>query len=312
MSTPAPIYLDATKLAKLDCRRKFGFAFEQHLESSRDKDALKLGVSVHTLAEVWNNRPENWYIDDCFTAFVPYILKVAQENTLPTADVAKDKRRSVQSLFDIMTAYCYREDTFKTAIQDGKPMQEVHFQIPTEHYVDGRQIILCGYIDRVVLDEQNNYFGLDYKTTLTAIGTYWADQFASSIQMNLYMWAIAQMGLKPKGLMICGMQPLVSGARISVLPVIGGSRKLLDERINGMLDTAVQMLSLPADTPNTNACHQQYACEFWAACNSWGTHRKAILQEDYRQAEVWSPEIPREPHGYWTMDHETILIKETS
>lgn len=303
-----PLYLDATKLSKLlACRRKYTFAHEAGaIEADKDKDALALGVSLHTLAEVWNNLPSDWDRDEAFKAFVPYALQTGVANGLKPASQAHDKRRSLEALLDVTTEYCHRTDIFKTALDpEGNPAQEMHFKIPTGRVwgdpatYQCYEIVLCGYIDRVVLDELDNSYGFDYKSTLAALTTHWATQFSSSVQMNLYMWALYQLGYKPKGLMICGMQPLVSGARVSVLPVIGGSRKLVESRIDGVLDNALAALDLEAMTPNTNSCHGMYACEYYAVCNAWGSHREAIIREDYRLATTWQPEIAREPAALW-------------
>lgn len=307
----ATVHVDATKLsALLKCEKSFQYKHQEVISSKEKADALSFGIAAHEVLDVWNRRPQVGTASDSLLSeqlgeIVAYSLAVAADNEL---QLCKDKRRQPESLLHLITGYAetYRNPTdttdyYTAELSDGTPCAELHFAIPSPY---DKTVVFTGYIDRIIENSLKQRYVLDYKSTVTALGSWWADGFQSGPQMNLYQWAGSQLlGEKLSGVMVHGMQMLTTGTRFSHQPVMN-SHRLADEMIREYTTIVQRYRKQGESLRNRAGCTSPFKCEFFDLCMSVGKTRNIVKKNNFQPAELWSPETKREPGAQWVSENQ--------
>jgi hypothetical protein len=182
----------------------------------------------------------------------------------------------------------FRNDNAATVrLSNGRPAVELSFRLPID---DG--IILCGHLDRVVHWPQGGGdFVMDRKTTSSALGSYYFDQFKPDNQMSLYSFAGAAILSAPiKGVIIDAVQVGVTFSRFARGLTYRSQPELdewLDETYRWIqkVHTAVDEDFWPA---NDKSCHHYGGCVFRKVCGAAPQVREQILESDY-EVRPWNP-----------------------
>jgi hypothetical protein len=182
----------------------------------------------------------------------------------------------------------FRDDNAATIrLANGKPAVELSFRLP----IDG-DLVLCGHLDRVVHWPQGGGdFVMDRKTTGSAVGSYYFDQYKPDNQMSLYSFAGAAILSAPiKGVIIDAVQVGVTFSRYA-RGLTYRSQDELDEWLSETyrwiqkVHAAVDEDYFPA---NDKACHHYGGCVFRKVCSAAPQVREQIIQSDY-EVRPWNP-----------------------
>ncbi len=159
--------------------------------------------------------------------------------------------------------------------------------------------LLCGHLDRVV-NFNDHLFVLDHKTTTTAPGDYFFNQFEPNNQMTLYTLASQIIVDSPvKGVIIEAAQVLLDKPNRFVRGFTYRTKDQLDEWVNDLhytLQLAEQYATMNYWPMNDTACDKYGGCKFREVCSKSPSVRENFLKADFVQLpkeERWNPLKPR-------------------
>lgn len=181
----------------------------------------------------------------------------------------------------------FREDNMTTFIDShGKAAVEYSFSINVD---DG--LIFCGHIDRLV-EYQGALMVQDQKTTKSALGSYYFNQYAPDTQMSMYTFAGKMIYSAPvKGVVIDAAQVMVGFTRFE-----RGITYRTDSQLNEWYDdtmwhvSRIQQATREQHFPmNPSACSEYGGCEFRKICSLSPDVRQQFLLGAFRKAKRWDP-----------------------
>ncbi len=207
---------------------------------------------------------------------------------------AKTRHGLIRSVIWYLEQYAKKETGMLTHhMADGTPCVETSFSIDLNN-----ELIICGHLDRIV-DYNTDLYIMDQKTTGSALGSYYFDQFKPDIQMSTYTWAGQAILETPvKGVIIDAAQISVGGTSFA-RGFTHRTKEELEEHINSMYEIIrrIQLYteeSLHRDRPesafpmNPSACGNYGGCAFRKICSSSPRIRKAVINTDF-EPKSWDP-----------------------
>lgn len=168
------------------CRRKWGFCspLRRNLEPiTKSSGALWLGSGIHWALEDYHGYKR------CAGPLEALKLyyKAFPEEQLPVA--ADDLYQTGCEMLEHYLQFTKKNFEYRTVWIEGIPQVEIGFSIPLPEANDEEhEVFYHGTFDRVVSDEFDNWYILDYKTA-AAIDT---DKLSTDPQISAYMWAAEQ------------------------------------------------------------------------------------------------------------------------
>jgi hypothetical protein len=230
-------------------------------------------------------------------------------DTTTRAGNYKNPRTLLQLVIDYLDKY--KDDPAQTIIrEDGSAATEVSFRFeldwgPTAPQAyDGRNdtaqpYILCGHLDRVVTFN-DQIMVMDHKTTTTAAGSYYMNQWSPNNQMSLYTLAgQVVLGGVIKGVIISAAQILLDKPNAFERGFTFRTPAQTEEWIQDLrihLHMAEQYATINYWPQNDTACDKFGGCKFRGVCSKDPSVREAFLKADFiklPEEERWNPLKPR-------------------
>lgn len=178
------------RIAFKRCRRKWDFSsgIRQNLGSSEARAPLWLGTGFHFAMEDFHGERKFAHPIYAWRKYVEAVKLAYQGTRLP--ETWEQDSVLAESMLDYYVEWLKGRDPLRTFEYKGKKQVEVRFEIPIP--LDPEYVKSCGYdkvvyqgtLDRVVIDEHDRLWVLDYKT---------AKQFAlehltTDPQITSYCW----------------------------------------------------------------------------------------------------------------------------
>ncbi len=223
----------------------------------------------------------------------------------------KNRRTLLQLCVDYFDFF--KDDPAQTFIlENGKPAVELSFKfeldwgpkagfeldIPHGHPYS-QPYLLCGHLDRVVTFS-DHLFVLDHKTTTTAPGPYFFNQFEPNNQMTLYTLAGKIIIDSPiRGVIIEAAQILLEKPNRFVRGFTYRTQDQLDEWVGDLhytLQLAEHYAVINYWPQNDTACDKYGGCKFREICSKSPGVRETFLKADFTKLEKedrWNPLKPR-------------------
>lgn len=206
-----------------------------------------------------------------------------------------DEKKSRETLIRTIIWYLeeYRDDPYSTYItSNGKPAVELSFRIPIED-----DIMLCGHLDRLCQDEEENIFVHDQKTTGMTLSPYYYKMFKPSIQFATYTFGGKMLFELPiSGVIVDAAQIAVGFSAYGRQPVLFTNDEL-DEWYEESLEVIrrTQAYARAGKFPrNTTSCDKFGGCPFRDVCSRSPSVRPAYLKGEFDlREERWDPIKPR-------------------
>lgn len=171
-------------------------------------------------------------------------------------------------------------------LSDGMPAVEMSFQIDV-----AEDITLSGHMDRVV-SWNDGLYAMDQKTTGSALGSYFFDQFNPHNQFSLYSFAGQIVFNSPvRGVIIDAAQILAGGVKFMRGTTLR-TEEQLQEWWTNTEDTIrrAQEASFTGKYPmNLSACGNYGGCPFRPVCARPESSRSRFLKADFNQKTHWDP-----------------------
>jgi hypothetical protein len=159
--------------------------------------------------------------------------------------------------------------------------------------------ILCGHLDRVVTFN-DQIMVMDHKTTTTAAGSYYMNQWSPNNQMSLYTLAgQVVLGGVIKGVIISAAQILLDKPNAFERGFTFRTPAQTEEWIQDLrihLHMAEQYATINYWPQNDTACDKFGGCKFRGVCSKDPSVREAFLKADFiklPEEERWNPLKPR-------------------
>lgn len=236
----------------------------------------------------------------------------------PEPETKSEETKSKVNLIRAIEWYLdhYHPDPAETYIlQDGQPAVELNFNFEVEfgpkkyktwHYGGERgernpeayyeeRYSLCGYLDRIVVFNDDLYV-MDRKSTTSTPSSYYFDKFDLDDQMSLYNLA-AKVLLKTaiRGVIVDAVQVTDKDIR-PVRSFTYRTEEQLEEWLNELqiwLGMAETMATVDYWPMNLNSCDKYGGCEFRKVCSKSPSVREKFLKGDMKRKELWNPLKPR-------------------
>jgi hypothetical protein len=277
---------------------RFGQEYHKALE---EYDGAKIGGANHEAA-----------IRQCIQ-----LLLVRIKDWNPDISTRAGNYKNPRTLLQLVIDYLdkYKDDPAQTIIrEDGSAATEVSFRFELDwgpENVPSNQIenqgtfpstqpyILCGHLDRVVTFN-DQIMVMDHKTTTTAAGSYYMNQWSPNNQMSLYTLAgQVVLGGVIKGVIISAAQILLDKPNAFERGFTFRTPAQTEEWIQDLrihLHMAEQYATINYWPQNDTACDKFGGCKFRGVCSKDPSVREAFLKADFiklPEEERWNPLKPR-------------------
>ena len=181
----------------------------------------------------------------------------------------------------------FEDDTVSVlTLDNGKAAAELSFSLEF-----GDDLLWCGHLDAAVEYRKSNYV-MDQKTTGSALGPYFFDQFNPDVQMGGYSWAGSIiLGSPVKGVIIDAASILVGGTNYR-RGFVHYSAPLLAEwhdMTRRTIEDARESTAKQDFRMNRASCGNYGGCQFRNVCNRIPEHRDRVLRTDFTQGVRWDP-----------------------
>jgi len=185
------------------------------------------------------------------------------------------------------------ELSFKMELDWG-PLQSASYEGDATSVAPAQPYILCGHLDRVVNFAGGTYV-MDRKTTGSALGSNYFDQYDPDNQMSLYSMAAQVIYQTPvKGVIIDAAQIMVGFTRFG-RGFTYRTPTQTDEWLSDVehwLRLAEQYATEGYWPMNDKSCHKYGGCSFRKICSKSPEVRQKFLESDFEKRE-WNPLVPR-------------------
>lgn len=279
---------DATSLARFEtCARYYYYSNIVGYRSKKTSIHLTFGVHYHKALE--NYTALRLRLADHKTALTQTLRQLLIDSkSFESEDSYKNREILFRTVFDYLEHY--QHDNLKTVVlNNGLAATELSFRFELDS-----STMLCGHMDRIV-EYNEQFYTMDHKTTKSAIGSQYFDQYSVSVQMPLYTLAGQVVYNVPtKGILIDAVQILVSGTRFGRAPIPFG-KAWLDEWLEitkHKIALAKQYAKADYWPMNRTACHNYGGCPFRRVCSRSPEVRQMFLDADFI-IDRWDPLIPR-------------------
>lgn len=313
---------DSTSLGYLKtCPRLYKYIMLDGWSPRDEPVHLRFGSEYHLAIQEYDiERAEGKSRDDAIRIAIRGIIERTHDWSVDEGTKAgnyKNRRTLLQLCVDYFDHY--QEDPAQTFILDnGKPAVELSFKfeldwgpkvgekirresVETHEFkpVQTQPYLLCGHLDRVV-SFNDSLFVLDHKTTTTAPGPYFFNQFEPNNQMTLYTMAGQIVLQSPiKGVIVEAAQILLDKPNRFVRGFTYRTQDQLDEWVQDLRYTlymAESYATLGYWPMNDTACDKYGGCKFREVCSKSPGVRETWLKSDFvklPEDERWNPLKPR-------------------
>lgn len=297
---------DSTSLGWFkECPRKYYYAMIRGLTNKGEHIHLEFGILYHSALETFDKlRCSGIPHEEALAQTVSWLLQSTWRDGKPwraSKDLPIDDKASLKSRENLIRTVVwyidkYKDDPAKTKLlPDGKPMVELNFKFELPFGIDlSTPYVLCGYLDRVVTFQDED-FVMDRKTTTSTIGSYYYDQYDPDNQMSLYTVA-AQVAFKTpvRGVIVDAAQIAVGFSRFG-RSFASRTRDQVDEWVKDLnlwLRQAEQYATKNYWPMNDKSCHKYGGCPFVPICTKSNVIREKFIESNY-DVRQWNPLIPR-------------------
>jgi len=286
---------DSTSLGTLKtCARKYQLSNLYGFRGKKEAIPLTFGLMYHSGIEYYyRRRAEGASHNDALDFVVDYALKATWEDGKPW--VTDDNNRNRYTLLRSLVWYLdeFGQSTNTVVLDNGKPAVELSFRFQVGD-MDGEPIFLSGHMDQVI-SFNDQIWVQDHKTTTSALGSYYFDNYTPDNQMSLYSLASKVVFHQPaRGVMIDAAQIAVSFTRFS-----RGFAPRHEEVLTEWLADTIRWIrqahwfAIEREWPmNDSSCSKFGGCAFRGICSKPPSIRAEFLAANFNQV-LWDPTVPR-------------------
>jgi hypothetical protein len=290
---------DATSLELLKrCPRLYQLTMIEGWTPKDESIHLAFGTAFHTALQNYAilRSMEISHEDSVHDVIAEVLRSTADWNVDLSTKAGRYKNRdTIVSLVLDYLDYFTDDPTETYIMSDGKPAVELSFRFELDWGPGEAPYLLCGHLDRVVTFN-DQLFVMDHKTTTTAPGDYYFNQFEPHNQMTLYTLAGQVILNAPiRGVIISAAQILLEKPNRFVRGFTYRTQDQLDE---WMLDLQLWLNSAEAYAAagywpqNDTACDKYGGCKFREVCSKSPQVREMFLKADFNKLpedERWNP-----------------------
>lgn len=211
-----------------------------------------------------------------------------------------DTQRNRQMLIRAVVWYCeqYKDSPFKTLIlADGSAAVELSFRFELPKTTPGGVPYLwCGHFDRACVDQSDNIWIQDSKSTKYALSSNYFDKYSPDNQMSGYtVGSKVAFSIPAKGVMITAVQLGAEWCRygLGFAPRTEGQQREWIADILFYIALAQQCAEEDYWPMNDKACHHYGGCQFRGVCSKSPEVREKFLESDFIR-RPWNPLETRE------------------
>lgn len=299
-SGPFQIWWDAHSMSQLKrCPRLYYYSIIRGLATKRMAATLRFGIIFHEAQETFYKAIARG--EDEASAFRAVFILILQR-VREEPEIFKDSD-PVRTPATLLRAAIWHLDEFglndpaqTVILANGKPAVELSFKFPLElASPDGGPYMLCGHIDRLVTLGGDTYVE-DYKTTKSALSSYYFDGWSPENQMSQYSYAgRVVFGTPTSGVIITGVQLGVTFSRSA-----RGFAHRTPAQLDEWLEDYQRWLALAqgfaeaAYWPmNDKSCGMYGGCSMRSVCAKDPCVRESYLQTEF-VTRTWDPTQSRD------------------
>jgi hypothetical protein len=299
---------DSTSLGLLKtCARKYQLRQLLNWAPKGEAVALVFGINYHSALETYDKVKALGESHD--TAVRTAVRKALQLcarydeagqfiGMWKPVDYKTGKLDTVRNVKNLIRAIVWFTEQFKTdnlkthILENGKPAVELSFIFDTGLTTpSGEPYSLSGHMDRVVEFGDELYVD-DYKTSGSALTSYYFDRYNPDNQVSLYSIAAGIILKKPaSGVIIDGVQLLVTGNRYA-RGFITRNQEQLSEWLKDLTYWIKQAEQYAIDNhypQNDTACDKYGGCPYRSICRAAPSMRDVLLKSDFEKTKQWNP-----------------------
>lgn len=303
---------DASSLSVLfECERKFDLLVQQGWSSEGGEHHTVFGSAYHAGLQAYeeaklNGRPKEEAIEDALLAAFNHYANFDDEGVFTGYTMSEDKAKTLYTCLRALVWYADvadHEDFETVRLANGRPAVEVSFRLPLPDWCpspDGDPYILCGHIDRVarnITEPNGPLYVIDYKTTKSALTSFWLKQYNPNIQAFVY--DLAAPVLFPdqpfRGVIFDVMQTGVTFSRFTREPIhrTDEQREEFLRVLMHKIEQATEAAQAGHWFPNYSACMLHGGCRLRDVCKKTPGLRDNFLSSNFTKGEPWNPLINR-------------------
>lgn len=300
-----------------ECPRLYQYYMIEGWSPKGERIHLKYGQLYHSGLELYDKlRLAPMTHDEALTEVVLDALKNTWEyaidinsNPLPGTGKpwvsdhdTKTRETLIRSLIWYLEHFGQKDPATTVILANGKPAVELSFKMQMDfgpkttgqamHNPDGvnQSYIICGHLDRVVNFTGGTYV-MDRKTTGSALGSYYFDQYDPDNQMSLYSFAAQVIYSTPvKGVIIDAAQVMVGFTRFGrgfTYRTPAQTAEWMDD-LKHWLVLAEQYAVAKHWPMNDKSCHKYGGCTFRKICSKSPEVRQRFLESEFDKRH-WNP-----------------------
>lgn len=262
-----------------DCPRKYYYNMIEQYRPRGSSVHLTFGILYHEALELYDRfAADGWEHE----AALLEVVRVALTNSFGwESDHTKNRETLIRSIIWYLEQFGEEDPAHTIILANGKPAVELSFRLEF-----GKDMILCGHLDRVAEYNGDNYI-IDRKTTGSTVGSYYFDRYEPDTQMSLYTLAAKIVyGTPVKGVLIDAAQIAVGFTRFA-----RGYTFRTDAQLTEWLDSAKWWVAqVPAmrkaDWPmNESSCQKYGGCIYRGVCSKSPQVRQRFLDSDFEKVD---------------------------
>lgn len=286
---------DATSISMAqECPRKYQLSMLEHWRGKNESVHLWFGKHFASVLEMYYKElTAGIPRDEAIRNGVMFLLTETWNSETKAPDTFTDTAKTRETLVRTFVWYVdhYEHDTMELWVTPtGQAAVEHSFVLPIN-----AELFFAGHLDRVVTYNGDRY-GMDQKTSKSAITPHFMKQFALTNQMSMYTWAGQIVyDIQLKGIVIDGVQVAVGFNQFHRGFTLR-HQKQLDEWLDDSLMTIDQIHQYTKDQyfpMNRTSCNNYGGCMFREVCSRHPANRKQFLKADYVQTHQWDPSCAR-------------------
>lgn len=311
---------DSTSIGLLKtCPRLYEYTMIEGWQPKGESVHLRFGIEFHQAVSEYDIAIAEGANHAAALSTVVGDLMSRTADFRPDPETKAGKYKNRESLVRSVIYYLdeRRTDTMKTVIlNDGKPAVELSFRFELEFgpvasdisswdkdpesqhlHSNSQPYLLCGHLDRVVSDSDDNLFIEDHKTTTSTPGPYYFNQYDPNNQMSLYSFAgRVVLGMPIRGVMVNAVQYLLTEPFNKF--VRGFTFRNNDQLEEWLVDLShwlqiAEWYATNGHWPmNDTACDKFGGCRFREICSKAANVRHIWLNSNFTKLpenERWNP-----------------------
>jgi len=288
---------DSTSLGALKtCPRYYLYNIIYGYSTKAENVHLVFGSYLHSAVEhYYHCRANGFDHKTAVESTTLAMLEVTFDKVLKRPWFSDEPTKNRMSLIRAVVWYLdkHEHDNMTTVIlKNGKPAVELSFRHETGLTTDltDEEYLLCGHLDRVV-EWNDSVYGMDHKTTKSAIYDDFFQKFSPDNQISLYMLSgQVVLDIPMKGFIIDGIQVGATFARFQ-RGVVTRTKNQLNEWFKDLqfwlrqAETFAEQEHYPM---NEKSCSNYGGCPYRQVCGASPEARPQLLQHLYHR-RIWDP-----------------------